>query len=124
MTGNRNDYRFRDDERGHYENSGHHTFTGNRDDYRFKDAEGDITGTQAIARLPGIAVATNTGTNTGTMRGNITRTQDIAIRFKKFVMATKTESMRNIQMTIIIQGRDIVRGYNEKRRYDWFEEDY
>ena len=66
----------------------------------------DITITQAVACLPGITVATNTGT----MRGDTTRTCVIAIRFEKFVIATKKGTMRNIQVTIIILGRDIVSG--------------
>ena len=104
LTGKRDDYRFRDDERGHYESSGHHRLRGIVMTIDLGTMRVDITITQAVARLPGIAVATNTGT----MRGDTTRTHVIAIRFQKFVMATKTGTMRNIQVTIIILGRDIV----------------
>ena len=123
LTGKRDDYQFRDDERGHYESSGHHTFTGNRDDYRFRDNESghyDNSGRRTF-----------TGNRGGYQHRDNERGHYENSRHRNTFPEicdgyqnrdNEKYPSDNYHSGAIYSERE--RRYNEKRRYDWFEDDY
>ena len=95
LNGDRDDYPHRDDERGHNQNYGYdNTFTGNHDNYPFRDEE----------------------------RGHYDRNTYTGIRDGYQHRDNERYTSDNYYSAERYSEHD--RRYNEKRRYDWFDEDY
>ena len=95
LYGDRDDYPYRDNERGHNQNNGYrNTFTGNHDNYPFRDEE----------------------------RGHYDRNRFTGVRDGYQQRDNEQYTNDNYYSAESYSEHD--GRYNEKRHYDWFDEDY